>query len=125
MVPGEYFFDGPEIELHPGRTAVTLSVNNTGDRPIQVGSHYHFFEANKALVFDRVKAYGMRPDLPSGNSIRFEPGDTKEVRLIPYGGRRVVYGFNALVSGRLDDPYTRETSLKRCLDQKYGHKPSK
>src|SRR5262249_61660743 len=75
MVPGEYFFDGPEIELHPGRTAVTLSVNNTGDRPIQVGSHYHFFEANKALVFDRVKAYGMRPDLPSGNSVRFEPGD--------------------------------------------------
>jgi len=95
MVPGEYFFDGPEIELHPGRTAVTLSVNNTGDRPIQVGSHYHFFEANKALVFDRVKAYGMRPDLPSGNSVRFEPGETKDVRLFPYGGRRVVYGFNA------------------------------
>jgi urease beta subunit len=124
MVPGEYFFDGPEIELHLGRTAVTLSVNNTGDRPIQVGSHYHFFEANKALVFDRVKAYGMRLDLPSGNSVRFEPGDTKEVRLIPYGGRRVVYGFNALVSGRLDDPYTRETSLRRCIEQGYGHKPS-
>ena len=116
--------DGPEIELNPGRAAVTLSVNNTGDRPIQVGSHYHFFEVNKALVFDRVKAYGMRPDLPSGNSVRFEPGDTKEVRLIPYGGRRVVYGFNALVNGRLDDPYTRESSLKRCIEQGYGHKPS-
>jgi urease beta subunit len=125
MVPGEYILDGPEIELNPGRTAVTIKVNNTGDRPIQVGAHYHFFEVNKALVFDRVKAYGMRPDLPSGTSVRFEPGDTKEVKLIPYGGRRVVYGFNGLVSGRLDDPYTRETSLKRCTAQKYGHKPSK
>jgi urease beta subunit len=104
---------------------VTISVNNTGDRPVQIGAHYHFFEVNKALVFDRVKAYGMRLDLPSGTSARFEPGDVKEVKLIPYAGRRVVYGFNALVSGRLDDPYTRESSLKRCVDQKYGHKPSK
>jgi urease beta subunit len=103
---------------------VTLKVNNTGDRPIQVGAHYHFFEANKALVFDRVKAYGMRPDLPAGTSVRFEPGDTKEVRLVPYGGRRVVYGFNNLVNGRLDDPYTRETSIQRMLEQGYGNKPS-
>jgi urease beta subunit len=124
MVPGEYILDGPEIELNPGRPAVTVTVSNTGDRPIQVGSHYHFFEVNKALVFDRVKGYGMRLDLPSGTSVRFEPGDTKEVRLVPYGGRRVVYGFNGLVAGRLDDPYTRETSLKRCVDQGYGHKPS-
>lgn len=124
MVPGEYFFDGPDLELNAGRSVVTLKVNNTGDRPIQIGAHYHFFEVNKALVFDRVKAYGTRLDLPSGTSVRFEPGDSKEVRLIPYGGRRVVFGFNALVSGRLDDPYTRETSLKRCLEQGYGHKPS-
>jgi urease beta subunit len=124
MIPGEYIFDGPEIELNAGRAAVVLSVNNTGDRPIQVGAHYHFFEVNRALVFDRVKAYGMRPDLPSGTSVRFEPGDTKEVRLIPYGGRRVVYGFNALVEGRLDDPYTRDSSLRRCIEQGYGHKPS-
>ena len=101
---------------------MTLSVNNTGDRPVQVGSHYHFFETNRALVFDREKAYGMRLDLPSGTSVRFEPGDVKDVRLIPYGGRRVVYGFNGLVMGRLDDPYTRETSLKRCVEQGYGHK---
>ena len=114
MIPGEYFLDGPDLELNAGRPVVTLSVNNTGDRPIQVGSHYHFFEANRALVFDREKAYGMRLDLPSGTSVRFEPGDIKEVKLIPYGGRRVVYGFNGLVMGRLDDPYTRETSLKRC-----------
>ena len=124
MVPGEYFIDGPEIELNPGRTVVTLKVNNTGDRPIQVGAHYHFFEVNKALVFDRVRAYGMRPDLPAGTSVRFEPGDTKEVRLVPYGGRRVVYGFNNLVNGRLDDPFTRETSIRRMVEQAYGNKPS-
>ena len=125
MIPGEYFIDGDDLELNTGRPVVTIKVNNTGDRPIQVGAHYHFFEVNKALVFDRVKAYGMRPDLPSGTSVRFEPGDTKEVKLVPYGGRRVVYGFNAVVSGRLDDPYTRESSLKRCTEQGYGHKPTK
>jgi urease subunit beta len=124
MVPGEYFIDGPEIELNPGRAVVTLKVNNTGDRPIQVGAHYHFFEVNTALVFDRVRAYGMRPDLPAGTSVRFEPGDTKEVRLVPYGGRRVVYGFNNLVNGRLDDPFTRETSIRRMVEQGYGNKPS-
>lgn len=125
MVPGEYVFDGPDIELNEGRPVVTLSVNNTGDRPVQIGAHYHFFEVNKALVFDREKAYGMRLDLPSGTSARFEPGDVKTVNLIPYSGHRVVYGFNGLVSGRLDDPYTRLSSLKRCLEGGYGHKPSK
>src|SRR4051794_5151823 len=125
MVPGEYLFDGPDIELNAGRAAVNVSVNNTGDRPIHVGAPSRFFETNRALVFDREQAYGMRLDLPSGTSVRFEPGDVKEVRLIPYGGPRVVYGFNALVMGRLDDPYTRESSLKRCIEQKYGHQPSK
>ena len=125
MIPGEYFFDGPELELNADVPVVTISVNNTGDRPIQVGSHYHFFETNRALVFDRQKAYGMRLDMPSGTSVRLEPGDVKEVRLIPYGGRREVYGFNALVSGRLDDPYTRQSSLKRCLDEGFGNEPSK
>ena len=70
MIPGEYFFDGPDLELNAGRTVVTLKVNNTGDRPVQIGAHYHFFEVNKALVFDRAKAYGMRPDLPSGTAVR-------------------------------------------------------
>ena len=125
MIPGEYIFDGGDLELNANCPVVTVSVNNTGDRPVQVGAHYHFFETNRGLVFDRVKAYGMRLDLPSGTSVRFEPGDVKEVRLVPYGGRREVHGFNALVSGRLDDPFTRESSLKRCADQKYGHKPSK
>ncbi len=122
MIPGEYFFDGEDIELNAGRAVVTLRVNNTGDRPIQVGAHYHFYETNRALVFDREKAYGMRLDLPSGTSVRFEPGDVKDVNLVAYGGRRVVFGFNGLVSGRLDDPYTRQTSLKRFVDQGFGHK---
>ena len=93
MIPGEYFFDGPDLELNAGRPVVTLSVNNTGDRPVQIGAHYHFFEVNKALVFDRAKAYGMRLDLPSGTSARFEPGDTKEVQPDPLrraaGGVRI------------------------------------
>lgn len=124
MIPGEYFFDGGEIELNAGRSVVTIQVNNTGDRPVQIGAHYHFFEVNKALVFDREQAYGMRLDLPSGTAVRFEPGDVKEVQLVPYSGRRTVYGFNTLVSGRLDDPHTREMSFKRCIEQGYGHKPS-
>ena len=124
MVPGEYIFDGPDLELNAGRPVVTISVNNTGDRPVQVGSHYHFFETNRALVFDRVKAYGTRLDLPSGNSARFEPGDVKEVNVIPICGHRVIYGFNGLVSGRLDDPYTRRMSLNRCIEGGFGHKPS-
>ncbi len=124
MIPGEYLFDGDDIELNAGRPVVVVSVNNTGDRPIQIGAHYHFFEVNKALVFDRVKAYGTRPDLPSGTAVRFEPGEVKDVALIPYSGRRVVYGFAALVNGRLDDPYIREQSLKRCVEQGFGHKPT-
>jgi len=124
MIPGEYLIDGPDLELNPWEEVVTIEVNNTGDRPIQVGAHYHFFEANRALVFDREKAYGMRLDLPSGTAVRFEPGDVKKVNLIAYGGRRVVFGFNGLVMGRLDDPYTRKMSLQRCIEQGYGHKPS-
>ena len=120
MIPGEYFFDGPDLELNADRPVTKLKVNNTGDRPVQIGTHFHFFEVNKALVFDRTQAYGMRLDLPSGNAVRFEPGEVKEVELVPYAGSREVHGFNALVSGRLDDPYTREMSLKRCRDQGFG-----
>jgi urease beta subunit len=124
MIPGEYILDGPDTELNAGRQAVKLTVTNTGDRPVQIGAHYHFFEVNKALVFDREKAYGMRLDLPAGTSVRFEPGDVKDVALVPFGGSREVYGFNGLVMGLLDDPYTREMSLKRCVEQGYGHKKS-
>lgn len=124
MIPGEYLLDGPDIEINVGKPTVTIQVNNSGDRPIQIGSHYHFFEANRALVFDRAMAYGMRLDLPSGTSVRFEPGDTKIVQLVPYGGRRIVYGFNNVVGGRLDDPHTKECSIKRCIEEGYGSKDS-
>ena len=116
MVPGEYLFDGPDIELNAGRPVLSLQVNNTGDRPVQVGSHFHFFEVNRALVFDREKAYGMRLDLPAGTAVRFEPGEIKEVRLIPLGGQRVVYGLNGLVMGALDDPEVRRRAFERLRE---------
>src|SRR5918911_5366584 len=90
--PGEYLFDGDPIELNAGRPTVALEVNNTGDRPVQVGSHFHFFEANRALVFDRAAAYGMRLDLPAGTAVRFEPGEIKTVQLVALSGQRIVYG---------------------------------
>jgi urease subunit beta len=113
MIPGEYLFDGEPVELNAGRRTVTVQVNNTGDRPVQVGSHYHFFEVNRALVFDRQAAYGMRLDLPAGTAIRFEPGDVKTVQLVPMAGRREVYGGSGLVMGPLDDRATRKRSLER------------
>src|SRR5438270_2223605 len=111
MIPGEYFYDGTAIELNPGRTAMSLQVNNTGDRPVQVGSHFHFFEVNRALIFDREKAYGMRLDVAAGTAIRFEPGDTKTVRLVSLGGLRHVYGGSGLVMGALDDAGVRKKSF--------------
>jgi len=102
MIPGEFLVAGGEIELNAGRPTVTLAVANTGDRPVQVGSHYHFFETNSALDFDRGKARGMRLDIPAGAAVRFEPGQTREVTLVPYAGARRVYGFNGKVMGGLD-----------------------
>lgn len=91
-----------DIELNAGRPTLDLDVANTGDRPIQVGSHFHFYEVNPALEFDREAARGMRLDIPAGTAIRFEPGDQRQVRLVPYAGSREVYGFNAKVNGALD-----------------------
>jgi urease subunit beta len=101
MIPGEYFIEDGEIELNKGRKGVTLAVSNTGDRPIQVGSHYHFFETNPALKFDRKKARGMRLDIAAGTAVRFEPGQTREVNLVALAGARTVYGFRQEVMGRL------------------------
>ena len=101
MIPGELFIDDGDIELNAGRPTVTLIVANTGDRPIQVGSHYHFFETNTALSFERDKARGFRLDIPAGTATRFEPGQSREVRLVAYGGARVVIGFNGRVNGSL------------------------
>jgi urease subunit beta len=102
MIPGEMFIADGEIELNAGRKTIVLTVSNTGDRPIQVGSHYHFFETNPALSFDRKKARGMRLDIAAGTAVRFEPGQTREVTLVPYRGRRVVQGFRADIMGALD-----------------------
>jgi urease subunit beta len=101
MIPGEYFIKNGAIELNKGRATVTLSVSNSGDRPIQVGSHYHFFETNPALKFDRDKARGMRLDIAAGTAVRFEPGQTREVRLVALAGTRTVYGFRQEIMGRL------------------------
>ena len=101
MIPGEMFIKAGEIELNAGRRTLTLSVTNTGDRPIQVGSHYHFFETNPALRFDRKKARGMRLDIPAGTAVRFEPGQTREVALVALAGKRAVYGFRQDVMGKL------------------------
>src|SRR3954463_14824715 len=102
MIPGELFIKDGEIELNAGRKTVTLTVANTGDRPIQVGSHYHFFETNPALVFDRARARGFRLDVPAGTAVRFEPGQTRTVDLVALAGDRVVYGFRGEVMGALD-----------------------
>ena len=101
MIPGEMFIKQGEIELNAGRKTVTLSVTNTGDRPIQVGSHYHFFETNPGLKFDRTKARGMRLDIPAGTAVRFEPGQTRSVNLVALAGERKVYGFRQEVMGAL------------------------
>ncbi|MBV0911487.1 urease subunit beta [Anianabacter salinae] len=101
MIPGEVMPAAGEIVLNAGLDAITLEVANTGDRPVQVGSHYHFAETNSALSFDRAAARGMRLDIAAGTAVRFEPGQTREVRLVPYGGGRAVWGFNQQVMGAL------------------------
>jgi urease subunit beta len=101
MIPGEYFIQRGDIELNQGRKAVTLTVANSGDRPIQVGSHYHFYETNPALKFDRRKARGMRLDIAAGTAVRVEPGQTRDVKLVALAGKRTVYGFRQEIMGKL------------------------
>ena len=102
LIPGEIIPEQGEIELNHGKKVKKVTVSNSGDRPVQVGSHYHFFEANKALIFDRKITFGMRLDIPAGTAIRFEPGDTTDVKLVPFSGLRNVYGFNSLINGSLN-----------------------
>lgn len=101
MIPGEVIAEAGDIELNAGRPTLVLEVANSGDRPVQVGSHYHFAETNPALVFDRDKARGYRLDIPAGTAVRFEPGQSRSVTLVPYAGKREVYGFRQAVMGRL------------------------
>ena len=113
MIPGEMFIKDGEIELNAGRKTVTLSVTNTGDRPVQVGSHAHFFEVNKALLFPRAKAYGYHLNIPAGTSVRFEPGETRQVELTEYRGKKVIYGFNGLVNGQLSSKRASAIALAK------------
>jgi urease subunit beta len=101
MIPGEYFIEDGDVELNAGRQKLSLDVANSGDRPIQVGSHYHFYETNTALVFDRDKAKGFRLNIPAGTAVRFEPGQNRTVELVALDGDRKVYGFNARIMGKL------------------------
>ena len=114
MTPGEILPEEGEITLNAGRETKALAVASVGDRPIQVGSHFHFFEVNRALRFHRPDAYGFRLDIPAGTSVRFEPGEERTVHLVALGGRRIVRGLNGLVNGALDDPATHAEALERA-----------
>jgi urease subunit gamma/beta len=110
--PGEYLISSGEIFLNENKSITTIQVENKGDRPVQIGSHYHFFEVNKELVFNRAQAYGKRLDIPAGTSVRFEPGSSKEINLVDYSGKRYMSGFNGLVEGFLDDEFTKANAMQ-------------
>ena len=116
MIPGEWLLDDDPIEINSGRRTLRISVRNTGDRPIQVGSHFHFFEVNRVLDFPRAETLGMRLNVPSGQSIRFEPGDEREVDLVEFGGARRVIGFNGLLDGGLSARWTSGRALVRAAE---------
>ena len=118
LIPGEYFISDEPVTANKGRKTVSVSVSNTGNRPVQVGSHAHFFEVNKALLFPRARAYGFHLNIPAGTSLRFEPGDTRQVELVEYGGRKTVYGFSGLVGGRLAAKKTQ--ALRRAKAKEFA-----
>lgn len=118
--PGEFIVEKGTVKLNEGAESIELTVSNTGDRPIQTGSHFHFFEVNKALEFDRKAAYGMRLDIPAGTAVRFEPGEKKTIRLIPIGGDRIGYGLNGLVNGKMDDENIKQAAFEKA--KKLGFK---
>lgn len=117
MIPGEYFLGDGDIAANEGRPTATVRVANTGDRPVQVGSHAHFFEVNKALSFPRADAYGFHLNIPAGTSVRFEPGDERDVELVGYGGHRTVHGFSGLVRGPLDE--RRDAAMRAAREGRF------
>ena len=123
MIPGEYFPTNEPILANEGQNTVEISVANTGDRPIQVGSHTHFFEVNKFLEFEREKAYGFHLNIPAGTSVRFEPGESKNIQLTEYTGKKIVYGFSGLVSGSLEK--NKEVALKKAAEQGFKNSVKK
>ncbi len=117
MRPGEYFLDAEEIHANVGRRRTSALVKNTGDRPIQVGSHFHFFEVNRALTFDRSIAFGMRLNIAAGTAVRFEPGEEKQIDLVEFGGERRIFGHNNLVGGSLDNDEIKSAALQKSLQE--------
>ena len=113
MKPGEYFLETTDIQANAGRQTLTILVRHTGDRPVQIGSHYHFFEVNRALRFDRAQAYGMRLNIAAGTAVRFEPGEEKEVTLVAFAGTRVVRGHRGFVDGALDDTNIKAAAIAK------------
>jgi urease subunit beta len=122
MIPGEYFVGTKDIECNVGRETVIIAVANTGDRPIQVGSHFHFFEVNRQMEFDREKAFGMRLNIAAGTAVRFEPGEEKSVELVAFGGNRKVFSINNLVNGRVDAATVKQKSLAKISTENFKNK---
>lgn len=121
MIPGEYILEKEDIVANEGRRTVTIDVINTGDRPVQTGSHFHFFEVNKQMEFDREKAFGMRLNIPAGTAVRFEPGEEKQVTLVEFGGHKKIFGFNNLVNGSVkekDKPKAMKKAEKKDFKNK-------
>src|SRR5664279_5142345 len=124
MIPGEYFVGKNDIEANIGRETISIPVVNTGDRPVQVGSHFHFFEVNRQLEFDRSKAFGMRLNIAAGTAVRFEPGEEKEIELVTFGGRRKAFGINNLVNGDTSDEANKRDALHKLASLHFKNKVS-
>jgi urease beta subunit len=122
MIPGEYILKNDDIIINKGKPTVDIIVVNTGDRPVQIGSHFHFFEINKQLVFDRNKAFGMHLNIPAGTAVRFEPGEEKQVTLVEYGGNKKVFGFNNLVDGAISAA-NKKSAMEKLLSQNFKNQP--
>ena len=122
MIPGEYILASGSIECNVGRRVEKINVLNTGDRPVQVGSHFHFFEVNRQMEFDREKAFGMRLNIPAGTATRFEPGEEKEVELVTFGGNQQIFGFNNLVNGSAQDIETKESVMNKLASGNFKNK---
>jgi urease subunit beta len=119
MIPGEYFLKNEPVEANKGRRTISIKVVNTGDRPVQIGSHCHFFEVNRQMAFDRAAAFGMRLNVPSGNAVRFEPGEVKVVELVELGGAKRVIGINNLAQGITTDPAVKQAAIEKAQQQQF------
>ena len=122
MIPGEYILKTEPIKCNEGRDTVKVVVVNTGDRPVQIGSHFHFFEVNRQMEFDREKAFAMRLNIPAGTAVRFEPGEEKEVELVSFGGNKILYGFNNLVDGETKGKKAKQPVMKKIKKQNFKNK---